>query len=83
MFSSRLIDLKIGERNIFERRGENKRKSHDVLCKVDRASMSCSLETRAPYLDPDVIEIATRIPLDFKIHSGLGKQTLRSILDDF
>jgi len=55
----------------------------DILCKVDRASMSCSLETRAPYLDIDVIEVATRIPLDFKIYSGRGKQTLRSILDKY
>lgn len=55
----------------------------DILCKVDRASMACSLETRAPYLAPEVIEVATRIPLDLKIHSGLGKQTLRGILDKY
>jgi len=55
----------------------------DILCKVDRASMACSLETRAPYLDPEVIEVATRIPLDLKIYSGLGKQTLRGILDKY
>ena len=27
----------------------------DILCKVDRSSMFYSLETRAPYLDKNVI----------------------------
>jgi asparagine synthase (glutamine-hydrolysing) len=32
-----------------------------VLQKVDRASMSCSLETRAPFLDPEVMAFAFRL----------------------
>lgn len=52
----------------------------DILCKVDRASMGVSLETRAPFLDHRVAEAAWRLPAHLKIESGIGKQALRKIL---
>jgi asparagine synthase (glutamine-hydrolysing) len=52
----------------------------DILTKVDRAAMGVSLETRVPFLDHRVVELAWRIPLAVKIHSGAGKQILRSLL---
>ena len=52
----------------------------DILVKVDRASMANSLETRAPYLDHRVVELSTRIPLEYKISGGIGKKVLRNIL---
>ena len=52
----------------------------DILCKVDRASMSCSLETRAPFLDPDVLSVCARMPLSMKIRNGQGKWVLRQLL---
>lgn len=52
----------------------------DILCKVDRAGMGISLETRMPFLDPDVIAFATRLPMDMKIRDGQGKWALRQVL---
>ncbi|MCD1636364.1 asparagine synthase (glutamine-hydrolyzing) [Martelella mediterranea] len=52
----------------------------DILCKVDRAAMGISLETRTPFLDPDVIRLATRLPMDMKIRDGKGKWALRQML---
>jgi asparagine synthase (glutamine-hydrolysing) len=54
---------------------------NDVLCKVDRASMAVSLETRVPFLDHRLAELAARIPLAMKIREGRGKVILRKLLD--
>ena len=52
----------------------------DILTKVDRATMFCSLEARVPYLDHRVVAFASRIPMHMKIHNGVGKYILRKIL---
>ena len=53
---------------------------NDILCKLDRASMANSLETRAPFLDHKIIELAWELPPSLKINNGEGKQALRKIL---
>ena len=55
----------------------------DILCKVDRASMYYSLETRVPFLDKNVVELANSLPLNFKIYKGTTKRILRDLLSDY
>ena len=52
----------------------------DILCKVDRAAMGVSLETRVPFLDHKVVELAWRMPLEMKIQGFKSKVILRNIL---
>jgi len=52
----------------------------DILCKVDRASMFVGLESRAPFLDREVVEFAWGLPLNYKIKDGVGKSILRDVL---
>ncbi len=56
----------------------------DILTKVDRASMAASLEVRAPFLDPEVIDFAARVPIAWKMPrlrlKGLLKEAVRGLL---
>ena len=52
----------------------------DILQKVDRATMSVSLEGREPFLDQSVIEWAAQLPNDFKYHNGDKKYIIKQLV---
>lgn len=55
----------------------------DILQKVDRASMTVSLEGREPFLDHRVIEWAAQLPDEFKYRNGNKKYILKEITHNY
>jgi asparagine synthase (glutamine-hydrolysing) len=55
----------------------------DILQKVDRASMSVSLEGREPFLDQRVIEWAAQLPMEYKYNNGNKKFIIKEIVHKY
>ncbi|BCB83388.1 hypothetical protein Psuf_007010 [Phytohabitans suffuscus] len=55
----------------------------DILVKADRISMAHSLEVRVPFLDREVFEVASTLPVELKLppRSNATKYALRRALD--
>ncbi|MCX5737467.1 MAG: asparagine synthase (glutamine-hydrolyzing), partial [Proteobacteria bacterium] len=51
----------------------------DMLTKVDRMSMACSLEVRPPLLAAPVLDFAARLPFAMKNEGTTGKRMLRTL----
>ncbi|SCI25600.1 asparagine synthase (glutamine-hydrolyzing) [Romboutsia sp. 1001713B170207_170306_H8] len=54
----------------------------DILQKADKMSMASSIELRVPFLDKEVLDVASNIKLDQKINSGNTKILLREAFKD-
>lgn len=52
------------------------------LQRVDRCSMAFEVETRVPYLDPEVINVALDTPRESKVRNGIEKWLLREAYRD-
>jgi asparagine synthase (glutamine-hydrolysing) len=55
----------------------------DILQKVDRATMSISLEGREPFLDQRIIEWAAQLPIEYKTYHGRNKLLLKEIVHHY
>lgn len=55
----------------------------DILVKVDRATMSNSIEGREPLLDNKIIEYSATIPFEFKYKNNESKYILKKVLERY
>lgn len=55
----------------------------DILTKVDRATMSQSIEGREPMLDYRLMEFSAQLPNEYKYKNGVGKKILKDIVHDY
>jgi asparagine synthase (glutamine-hydrolysing) len=55
----------------------------DILVKVDRAAMAHGLETRAPFLDRDLVEFALALPASLKVDGDQNKLVLRAACERY
>jgi len=51
-----------------------------ILVKVDRASMACSLEVRAPFLDYEMVEFVMGLPSEWKLKGFTPKYLLKKAM---
>ena len=54
-----------------------------ILVKVDRASMACSLEIRAPFLDYELVEFVMGLPSELKLRGFTSKYVLKKAMKNF
>jgi asparagine synthase (glutamine-hydrolysing) len=54
----------------------------DILTKVDIASMTCSLEARAPLVDHHVVQLGARLPATAKLRGFEGKALFKEAFAD-
>ncbi|QSO46337.1 asparagine synthase (glutamine-hydrolyzing) [Alicyclobacillus mengziensis] len=49
----------------------------DILFKADKMTMAHSLELRVPFLDVDVFDVASSVPVEYRVRDNQGKYVLR------
>ncbi len=55
---------------------------NDILTKVDRATMSVSLEGREPLVDHRLAEFVSQLPIEYKYNKQGGKRILKDIVHE-
>ena len=55
----------------------------EQLNRADKSSMAFSTESRFPFLDYRLVELAMSMPYDYKIHNGVTKRILRECLREW
>jgi asparagine synthase (glutamine-hydrolysing) len=55
----------------------------DILTKVDRATMSVSIEGREPLLDHRIAEFMAQVPFEYKYRYGDSKYLLKKVLERY
>ena len=55
----------------------------DILTKVDRATMSLSIEGREPLLDHTIAEFMAQVPFEMKYKNGDSKYLLKKVLERY
>jgi asparagine synthase (glutamine-hydrolysing) len=53
------------------------------LAYTDRMSMAAGVETRVPYLDRGLVELAARVPEQLKQHGRIGKWVLKKAMEPY
>jgi asparagine synthase (glutamine-hydrolysing) len=93
IFGDRLEPLEIGQRKIPLSPSPARHLLQDVLrydlknqfagefmTKVDGGTMYYSLEARAPFLDQEMWQFASKLPFSIRLHGGVPKAVLREIV---
>jgi asparagine synthase (glutamine-hydrolysing) len=50
---------------------------------TDKMSMAAGIEVRVPFLDPDLVDFAARLPLHYKQRGATGKWLLKEAMEPF
>lgn len=53
-----------------------------LLMRVDKITMSQSLEARVPFLDHRLVEFSSQIPMEYKVKNGVAKYILKKAVED-
>ena len=51
--------------------------ANDILLKADKMSMAHSIEVRLPFLDREIMKIATKVPVRYRVHDKGTKYAFR------
>jgi len=54
-----------------------------LLMRVDKITMSASIEARVPFLDHRLVEFSMRVPMAMKLKGGMSKFLMKKVAEDF